>query len=57
MDIEEAVKYCYKHRDEFIRDYGSIDEGVRSFECLIGILEDGTIKPEELADYGMDYKD
>jgi hypothetical protein len=27
----------------------------KHLECLIEILEDGTIKPEELKDYGMDY--
>lgn len=57
MTKEEAVSYCYKHRDQFIRDSESIDAGIRQFDCLIVILEEGTITPEELSDYGMDYKD
>lgn len=55
MTKEEAVSYCYKHRDEYIKDTGSIDDGIRQFDCLISILEDGTIRPDQLAEYGMEY--
>lgn len=56
MTIKEAVEYCYENRDEFIIDFGSVDEGLRQFDCLISILEDGTIKPSQLHEYGMEYE-
>ena len=55
MTKKEAIDYCYKHKDEFIKDFDSIDEGVRQFDCLIEIVNSGTIKPNEIADYGMEY--
>ncbi len=46
MTKEEAIEYCYKHENEFKSDCYSVSEnGERMFECLIGILEDRTIKP------------
>jgi hypothetical protein len=56
MNKEEAIKYCYRHREQYIRDSDSISDGIRQFECLIAILEDGTIKPEDLSGYGMSYE-
>lgn len=55
MNKEEALEYCYDHRDDYIRDFDSIDEGIRQFDCLISILESDTITPDQIADYGMDY--
>lgn len=52
---EEAIDYCYKNKDKFIKDCESVSKGIREFDCLISCLEEGTIKPEELADYGMNY--
>ncbi len=57
MTKKEAISYCYRHRDEYIRDSGGIDEGVRQFDCLISILENDTITPDQLTEYGMDYFD
>ena len=57
MTVEEAVSYCYRHQDRFIKDYGSISEGVRCFDCLISVLESGTITPVELPEYGMEYQE
>jgi len=57
MTREDAIAYCHRHRDEYIRDAGSIDEGIRQFDCLISILEDEVITPDQLAEYGMDYED
>lgn len=57
MTKEEAIDYCYRHRDEYIRDASSIDEGIEQFECLIVILEDGVITPDQLSEYGMEYED
>lgn len=56
MTKEEALNYCYKHEKEYIVDTAdTIADGQRQFDCLIAILEDGTISPSELPDYGMDY--
>ena len=56
MTKEEALKYCYKHANEFKADAYECDEnGEIQFDCLIEILESGTIEPKELPDYGMDY--
>lgn len=52
----EALEYCYKHRDTFIRDFESIDEGITQFDGIITIL-DGTIEPHEITDYGMTDQD
>lgn len=54
MTAEQAIEYCYKHEDQFLRDCGK--GGQRQFDCLIAILESGTISPKELPDYGMDYE-
>ncbi len=51
----EALDYCYKHKNEYIKDFDSVSEGIRAFDCLIEILESGTIKPSQLPEYGMDY--
>lgn len=52
MTVDEAINYCYRHQ----KDYDG-DVGRREFDCLIDILESGTIRPSELPDYGMDYED
>ena len=55
MTKEDAIKYCYEHKDEFIKDYECVSDGIRQFDCLIEIVESGTIPPSEIANYGMDY--
>jgi hypothetical protein len=55
MTKEEAIKYCYTNKDNYIRDFDSISQGIRQFDCLIAIIESGTINPSELPDYGMEY--
>lgn len=51
MTKDEAIKYCYDHKRDYIRD-GSTE---REFDCLISILEENTITPSQLPYYGMDY--
>ena len=56
MTREEAIKYCHAHRNEYLRDaYAMREDGQRQFDCLVSCLESGHIKPDELADYGMEY--
>ena len=55
MTKEEAIKYCWENRDEYIRDAESVDEGRKQFDCLVDCLDSGHIRPDELEEYGMDY--
>lgn len=56
MTKDEAIKYCYQHEHDYIAEMESCGEnGRRQFDCLIEILESGTIQPENLPDYGMDF--
>ena len=57
MTQDELVSYCYNHKRQYIIDSGDdIDNAIEEFECLIGLVEDGTISSmEELAKYGMKY--
>lgn len=58
MTKEEAIKYCYRHENQFKADcYASNTNGERAFDCLIAILEYDSITPSELPEYGMDYGD
>jgi len=48
---EELLKYCYKHKKEYVYDVSQ-----RQFDSLILLIEEDNIKTyEELAKYGMDY--
>lgn len=52
MSLKDALSYCYVHRKEFIAE-----QSQESFDCLIVILEDGTIHPANLPEYGMDFEE
>lgn len=57
MTKQEAIDYCYKHEKEYKSDLYSMGEnGDEQFSCLIECIEYGSIKPEELRDYGMFYE-
>lgn len=55
MTIEQAVAYCHKHREAFIRDWDTADEGIAQFDTLVSLLVSQHINPAELPDYGMEY--
>lgn len=56
MTVEEAIQYCYKYANDYKAEmYECGEDGERAFECLIEILENGTIQPKDLPDYGMNY--
>lgn len=56
MTKEDALKYCYKHQHKFKRDMEDCGENEqRQFDCLIAILDSGTIQPKDLPSYGMEY--
>jgi hypothetical protein len=50
-DTETLLKYCYKRQKEYVSDVGQ-----REFDCLISLVEHGTIKTfAELKEYGIEY--
>lgn len=56
MTLEEAISYCFRHANEFkAKMYEAGENGERQFECLIGMLEEETIQPNELPNYGMNF--
>jgi hypothetical protein len=57
MNQDELLSYCYEHKKQYIIDGSDdIDTAVEEFDCLIGLIEDGTISSmEQLAEYGMEY--
>lgn len=57
MNKEELLEYCYENKEKFLSDAYKIGEdGEELFECLILIVEDGTLtNKEQLSAYGMDY--
>ena len=57
MTTDELLSYCYRHKKQYIFDGSDdISEGIEQFECLIALVEDGTVSSmEELAEYGMKY--
>ncbi len=56
MTTSDLLSYCYANREEYIRSFDSINEGVRLYDCLVDLVEDGTVSSmEELADYGMEF--
>jgi hypothetical protein len=54
---EDALTYCYLHENEFkAAAFARGEDGVEQFDCLISIIESGTIQPNELPKYGMDFE-
>jgi hypothetical protein len=54
MSKDDAIAYCTRHRDRYVRGFGNLSEGARSYKCLLMLLESETIKPQHLPVYGMD---
>lgn len=50
LTVPEALQYCYAHEKQYVSETDR-----RTFDCLITIVETGTIKPAQLPEYGMDY--
>jgi hypothetical protein len=47
------VEKIYCQKDEYIRSFESVQEGLRAWECLVYIIEDGTVSLNELPSYGI----
>jgi len=57
MTKDEALAYCHRHREEYVRGFDSVDDGIRQFNCLVELIECGDVDPNGLADYGMSFDD
>lgn len=55
MTTEQALDYVHKHKRDWFRDSDGGDVS-REWDCLISCIESGTIKPEQLPDYGFYYE-
>ena len=48
---DKLLRYCYLFRDDYIAEVG-----LREFDCLIYLVEEGNVTTfEQLAEYGMEY--
>ena len=47
------LSQVYKFKDDYIRGFDSISEGVRSWDCLEALIEDGTVNKLNIAEYGI----
>ena len=56
---DELLKLCYQKENEYKADmYLCGENSERAFDCLIAIVEDGTISTfDELSSYGIDKDD
>lgn len=41
-------------REEYIRSHETVNEGIRNWDCLVSLIEDGTVGIAELPFYGID---
>ena len=51
----DKLDVLYKHRNEFIREFDSIDDGIRQFDCLVSLVEDG-MSVEDMIAHGCEEK-
>lgn len=51
---QKLLDSIYPQKDEYIKSFDTISEGVRAWECLVSIVEDGTIQLKDLPEYGID---
>lgn len=50
-DLADKV---YPYKDEYIRGFESISEGVRQWDCLYDLIETGYVVEDQLPEYGID---
>lgn len=51
---QKLLAKIYPQKDEYIRAFDTVSEGSRAWECLVSIVEDGTIQLKDLPEYGID---
>jgi hypothetical protein len=51
---EKLSEKVYKYKEEYIRGFPTISEGIRQWDCLIDLVEDSYVLEKDLIDYGID---
>lgn len=51
---KKILEKIYSQKEAYIRSFDSTSEGLRGWECLVSIVEDGTIGLKDLPEYGID---
>lgn len=51
---EELANRVYKYKEEYIRGFSKVSEGIRDWDCLIDLIEDSYVLEENLIEYGID---
>lgn len=52
--IKKTRDYLYQYKDKYIKEFESVDEGIRAFNCLDSLVENGDVLLDELVDdYGV----
>lgn len=49
----KIASQIYAQKDEYIDSFETKSAGVRAWDCLIAIVEDGTVELKDLPDYGI----
>ena len=44
----------YPYKEEYIRGFSKISEGVRDWDCLVDLIEDSYVLEKNLIEYGID---
>ena len=55
---EKMIEYCYAHINWYVAGFESAGEGMRGWNCLISMLENGSphmSTAKDLQDHGMPY--
>jgi len=50
---EDLAEFCEKNRDAYIRGFDSIDDGLRQWDCLIYLVESGSVDAASAHEHGM----
>jgi hypothetical protein len=55
MNKEQTIEWVEddKNADEYIRGFDSVREGKRAYDCLVELVNDGTVTAEQLPEYGF----
>lgn len=50
----KLLEALYNHENDFIGSFTNKREGVRQFDCLIYLVEEGSVDENNIFDYGFE---
>lgn len=50
---QKLINDIYSQKDEYIKSFETIKEGIRAWDCLIACIESGTVTVENIEEYGI----